>query len=34
MGQEIRKNMKAKVIFKNETAADWELSSYVPDKGE
>lgn len=28
------KQMKAKVIFKHETAEDWAKSSYVPGKGE
>jgi hypothetical protein len=33
MGEQIKK-MKAKVIHKYETEADWNLSSYIPDVGE
>lgn len=33
MGQ-ITKQIKGKIIFKHQTAADWELSAYVPDEGE
>ena len=33
MGEQIKK-MKAKVIHKYETEANWELSNYVPDVGE
>lgn len=33
MGEELKK-LKAKVIHKHETAANWELSSYIPDIGE
>ena len=34
MGQEQIKKIKGKVVFKHETAADWEKSEYIPDKGE
>lgn len=33
MGQ-IIKQIKGKIIFKHETEADWNLSSYKPDEGE
>lgn len=33
MGEQMKK-MKAKIIHKYETEADWELSNYVPDVGE
>jgi hypothetical protein len=33
MGEQIKK-MKAKVIHKYETEADWNLSNYIPDVGE
>lgn len=29
-----RKQIKGKIIFKHQTASEWELSSYVPDEGE
>lgn len=33
MGQTTKK-IKGKIIFKHQTAAEWEQSSYVPDIGE
>ena len=33
MGEEI-KQIKAKVVFKHETATNWALSNYVPNQGE
>ena len=33
MGQEIKK-VKGKVVFKHETAEDWQQSNYIPDDGE
>lgn len=33
MGQEVKK-IKGKIVFKHETAADWEVSNYVPSEGE
>jgi hypothetical protein len=29
-----RKQIKGKIIFKHQTASEWNLSSYVPDEGE
>lgn len=29
-----RKQIKGKIIFKHQTANEWDLSSYVPDEGE
>lgn len=34
MGQEIKKTMKGKIVFKHETEANWAQSNYVPDNGE
>lgn len=34
MGETKEKKLKAKVLHKHETAADWELSNYIPDVGE
>lgn len=29
-----KKQIKGKIIFKHQTASEWNLSSYVPDEGE
>lgn len=34
MGETKEKRLKAKVVHKHETAANWELSNYIPDVGE
>ena len=34
MGQEIKKTIKGKIVFKQETEANWAQSNYVPDNGE
>ena len=34
MGQEIKKTIKGKIVFKHETEANWAQSNYVPDDGE
>ena len=34
MGETKEKKLKAKVVHKHETSANWELSNYIPDVGE